>query len=131
MATAGRKKQAGTDYAKFDRIDWKSLGADDDDERPRKERDEATRTGPPEDSPEGQMQAYLKHQAEVESAKKRLAELEVEQKAAELKLLELERQRKFTDRIMIGLAVAFCVLMALVNWYAQQQPTSRYTPVDL
>ena len=119
-----------TDYAKFDKIDYSALGADDD------ERQDATNTDDmAAATPEERTKAYLKHSADVEAAKKRLAELEVEQKEAELKLLKLEKERKMFDRMIMFLGIAFAVLISLTFYWVNREPTSarlphRYRSVD-
>jgi hypothetical protein len=118
MASELKKRKAGTDYAKFDKIDYKALGADD--EQAARERAKAREEGavPQDVDP---AKAYMQHAAEVEAAKKRLKELEEEQKQAELKLIQLDREKKWMDRVFGAVAVAMAVMMALTYWWANRR----------
>ena len=117
-------RRGGTDYSKFDKIDYAALGADDDDlEQQRRARGTAQRADE-EAEPEHPQKALLRHAADVEYAKKRLAELEEEQKAAELKLLKLAKERKVADRIFMVIGVLFSVLVALTYYLVQSSSSS-------
>jgi hypothetical protein len=131
---AQQRRPGGTDYAKFDKIDYAALGADDDDEGKKKKRagpvskpadgsrGQAQSDGDEEEpfgeTPQGRTKAFLKHQADVEAAKKRLVELDKEQEEAELKLLRLKRDRERTDKMLRILAFVFVLIVLFMHWYA-------------
>jgi hypothetical protein len=99
-----KKKYTGTDYDKFNKIDYKALGADDLTKADYDRYEEA--------------KAYHDHQKKREDAIKRLAELDKEQHRNNLKLEQLEKQRVQTDRMVMGLGVAAMVVIMLVGAFS-------------
>uniref|UniRef100_A0A7S1L1W3 Uncharacterized protein n=1 Tax=Neobodo designis TaxID=312471 RepID=A0A7S1L1W3_NEODS len=118
-----KQRRGPTDYAKWDKIDYKALGADDEEEAAAAERARMREEG----AVSGQTdpaRAYVEHAAEVEAAKKRLKELEEEQKQAELKLIQLDKEKKMMDRMFAIGAVALAILMGLTFWWTNTSSAS-------
>ena len=105
-------KNGPTDYAKWDKIDYKALGLDSDDEKPARQAERPT--------PENTEAALVKHKREQEAAKAKLEELKEQQKAAEAQLVELDRQKYWLDRAMMLFGGLMVVLMVLATWWVNQ-----------
>lgn len=109
-----------TDYKKWDRVDYKSLGASssssdvsDDDAAHRGRGSSSDRKEPETVTPE----EYIRRTEEVEKAKARLKELEKEQDVLQKKLQASEAASKRTERWMqVGFFVMAMLLMA-VQYY--------------
>jgi len=109
---AAKRDHTHNYYAKWDKLDYKALGLDSDDEDDKKR---------PRESPQEARKAFDDHRAERAAAEKRLAELKKEQAAAEERLKELDRQRAFMDKATMFFGVAMVLLMGLASFWVYSQ----------
>eukprot|EP00388_Colpodella_angusta_P012340 GDKJ01031316.1.p1 GENE.GDKJ01031316.1~~GDKJ01031316.1.p1 ORF type:complete len:126 (+),score=20.42 GDKJ01031316.1:50-427(+) len=113
-----QKKHGPTDYKKWDRFDTKAYGYDSSEER---EEDEEERLKRDPRFQKKQQENYLATLAEMDKTKKRIAELQAQQKAAETAVKRSEVDQRWwatwgVSFVLVGVAIAMFVPQLMLHF---------------